>query len=114
MAQNPSPDRVTTPIDDREDRHDEFLSDSKKCPECGEAIENVRTTCPNCGYEYSAKDYDDDSAGREFMAGAQIDDEGNEVLDDDDDDDDTSDSGDSISSDSGDSVSSDSSSSDED
>jgi ribosomal protein L37AE/L43A len=74
--------RVTTPIQDRVDRHEEFTSASKKCPECGEPIENVRATCPHCGYEYADTDYDeDDQTGREFVAGEHVDEEGNEVLD---------------------------------
>jgi ribosomal protein S27AE len=70
--------QVTTPIEDHVDRHEEFTSDSKKCPECGEAIENVRATCPNCGY--SDTDYDDDDqAGREFVAGAEADESGDQA-----------------------------------
>ena len=72
---------LTTPIDDREDRHDEFASDSNTCPECGHAIENVRASCPNCGYLYAEGDYDDPDAGQAFVAGAQMDDEGKEVID---------------------------------
>ncbi|MQB01773.1 MAG: hypothetical protein GEU78_16080 [Actinobacteria bacterium] len=73
--------RVTTPIEERVDRHEEFTSASKKCPECGEPVENVRATCPQCGYEYADTDYDDDDqAGREFVAGEHVDKDGNEVL----------------------------------
>ena len=65
---------------DRVDQ-DETVSDSKTCPECGEPIENVRATCPNCGYEYSDKDYDQPDAGSEFVTGSEIDDSGEEVVD---------------------------------
>jgi hypothetical protein len=50
----------------------------KKCPECGEPIEDVRATCPNCGYEYKDEDYTDPEAGKEFIAGAAVDEEGQE------------------------------------
>lgn len=71
--------QVTTPIEERVDRNDEFTSDSKKCPECGQPIEDVRATCSRCGYEYSEGDYDDDQAGREFVAGSQMDEKGDEA-----------------------------------
>ncbi len=60
---------------------DEFTSDSKTCPNCGQPVENLRQSCPNCGHEYTDKERDQDDAGREFLAGARIDDEGNEILD---------------------------------
>ena len=60
---------------------DETISESKTCPECGEPIENVRATCPNCGYEYSDKDYDQPEAGSEFVTGSEIDESGEEILD---------------------------------
>ena len=60
---------------------DESKSDNKTCPECNEPIDNVRKTCANCGYEYKDSDYDDTDAGNEFMAGSNIDDEGNEITD---------------------------------
>jgi hypothetical protein len=52
---------------------DEFVSQSKTCPECGEPVHDVRKTCPNCGYEYKEEDYDNKDAGEEFVAGSQID-----------------------------------------
>lgn len=73
--------------DDEQDKveqrrqEDETISDSKKCPECGEAIENVRASCPNCGYEYQESDYDQPDAGKEFLAGTEIDDSGEEKVD---------------------------------
>jgi rubredoxin len=60
---------------------DDTISDAKKCPECGEPIENVRATCPNCGYEYQDSDYDQPDAGAEFNAGTEVDDQGNEQVD---------------------------------
>lgn len=51
------------------------------CPECGEPIDNVRKTCANCGYEYKDDDYTDTEAGNEFLAGSNIDDEGEEITD---------------------------------
>ena len=60
---------------------DEYTSD-KKCPECDEPIIDVRATCPNCGYEYKDEDYNDEDAGKEFVAGSAIDEEGNEMPDD--------------------------------
>jgi len=70
-------DRVT----DAETAFEEY-SGEKECPECGEPIINVRANCPNCGYEYKDSDYDDEDAGREFVAGSAVDEEGNEVPDD--------------------------------
>ena len=60
---------------------DDTISDSKECPECGEPIENVRATCPNCGYEYKGSDYDQPEAGKEFVTGSEIDDSGEEKVD---------------------------------
>jgi ribosomal protein S27AE len=75
-------EQVTTPVEERESAdHDEFTSDSKKCPECGEPVDNLRKTCISCGYEYQKDDYDDDEAGNEMRAGTGLDDEGNEILD---------------------------------
>lgn len=89
-------------------RPDDTLADEKKCPECGAPVDDVRATCINCGYEYSDEDHEDDEAGNEFMAGTQVDDEGNEIPQDPDEDDASQDSDDSDSSDSsGDSDSSD-------
>ena len=77
-------EQVTTPVDERDDiDHTEFTSDSKKCPECGEPVDNIRKTCIKCGYEYGKDDYDDTEAGNELRAGSALDDDGNEVLDDD-------------------------------
>lgn len=75
-------EQVTTPVEERDSvDHDEFTSDAKKCPECGEAVDNLRKTCINCGYEYQSGDYDDTEAGNELRAGTGLDDEGNEILD---------------------------------
>lgn len=63
-------------------RPDDTLASEKKCPECGEPVDDVRATCINCGYEYSEEDHEDPEAGSEFVAGSQIDDEGNEIPDD--------------------------------
>jgi hypothetical protein len=59
---------------------DEFVSQSKTCPECGEPMHDVRKTCPNCGYEYKEEDYDNKDAGEEFVAGSQIDERGEEIV----------------------------------
>jgi ribosomal protein S27AE len=59
---------------------DEFVSQSKTCPECGEPMHDVRKTCPNCGYEYKEEDYDNKDAGEEFVAGSQIDEHGEEIV----------------------------------
>jgi ribosomal protein S27AE len=59
---------------------DEFVSQSKTCPECGEPMHDVRNTCPNCGYEYKEEDYDNKDAGEEFVAGSQIDERGEEIV----------------------------------
>ena len=75
-------EQVTTPVDERDSvDHSEFTSDSKECPECGEPVDNLRKTCIKCGYEYGKDDYDDTEAGNELRAGAALDDEGNEILD---------------------------------
>ena len=75
-------EQVTTPVEERDSvDHDEFTSDSKKCPECDEPVDNLRKTCINCGYEYGKDDYDDTEAGNEMRAGTALDDEGNEILD---------------------------------
>lgn len=62
-------------------RPDDTLASEKKCPECGEPVDDVRATCINCGYEYKEEDHEDLEAGSEFVAGSQIDDEGNELPD---------------------------------
>ena len=59
---------------------DEFVSQSKTCPECGEPVHDVRKTCPSCGYEYKEEDYDNKDAGEEFVAGSQIDEQGEEIV----------------------------------
>ena len=61
---------------------DETISDSETCPECGAPIENLRATCPKCGYEYADDDYDQPDAGKEFQAGTEVDESGDEVVDD--------------------------------
>jgi len=60
---------------------DETISSSKKCPGCGAPIENLRASCPNCGYDYKPEDYDDTEAGNEFLTGSELDDRGNEIVD---------------------------------
>ncbi len=57
------------------------MGGDNKCPECADPIQNLRATCPNCGYEYQEGDYTDTDEGSEFLAGAAIDDEGNEIVD---------------------------------
>ena len=66
-------------------KEDETVSDSATCPECGEPVHNLRMTCPMCGHDYKDKEYDDDDAGTEFRAGAEIDDDevGEQVKEDD-------------------------------
>lgn len=65
----------------RDARDDGEPDDRKKCPECGEPVDDVRVTCPNCGREYTDDDYSDPDAGKEFVAGAAVDEEGNEIPD---------------------------------
>lgn len=60
---------------------DDTVSDNKTCPECEKPIENVRASCPNCGYEYQDKDYDQPDAGAEFITGSELDDSGEEIVD---------------------------------
>lgn len=67
--------------DEGEARQDGTISEDKECPECGAPVENLRATCPNCGHEYSDKDYDQPDAGAEFIAGSEIDDSGEEIID---------------------------------
>jgi hypothetical protein len=62
-------------------RPDDTLAKDKKCPECGEPVDDVRATCINCGYEYSDDDHEDSDAGSEFVSGSQIDEDGNELPD---------------------------------
>lgn len=74
-------EQVTTPVDERDDiDHTEFTSDSNKCPECGEPVDNIRKTCIKCGYEYGEDDYDDTEAGNELRAGTALDEDGNELT----------------------------------
>lgn len=73
--------------DDRKDQNNkpdiqDTTSSSNKCPECGAPVDDVRVTCPRCGYEYKTEDHESDSVGHEFTAGTAVDDEGNEVPDD--------------------------------
>jgi rubredoxin len=67
-------------VTDAETAFEEYAGD-KKCPECDEPIVDVRSSCPNCGYEYQESDYTDKEAGAEFVAGSAVDDEGNEIPD---------------------------------
>jgi hypothetical protein len=62
-------------------RSDETISDSKQCPECGAPVENLRATCPTCGHEYKESDYDDTEAGNEFLTGSELDEQGEEIVD---------------------------------
>jgi hypothetical protein len=64
-----------------EERVDDHVSASKKCPDCGEPIDNLRATCPQCGYRYQESDYDEPEAGTEFEAGAALDESGEEDPD---------------------------------
>ena len=64
-----------------QDPASESQSSDKKCPECGEPIDNLRASCPGCGYEYKKDDYDDKEAGNEYLAGSNIDDDGKEITD---------------------------------
>ncbi|HWC14906.1 MAG TPA: hypothetical protein VG929_09975 [Actinomycetota bacterium] len=73
---------VDEELEEKRATEDETISDSETCPECGAPIENLRATCPNCGYEYSDDDYDQPDAGKEFEAGTELDDSGEEVVDD--------------------------------
>ena len=67
--------------EEKRQQEDDTISDSKKCPECGEPIENVRASCPKCGYEYQESDYDQPDAGKEFVTGSEVDDSGEEKID---------------------------------
>jgi rubredoxin len=53
-------------------KDDETVSDKATCPECGEPVHNLRMTCPMCGHEYKDKEIDDEDAGTEFRAGAEV------------------------------------------
>ena len=78
-----SDEELDSPAND-EERNDllkEHLSESSKCSECGDPVDNLRKTCPNCGHEYSDDERDDNEAGNEFKAGAALDDDGNEITD---------------------------------
>jgi hypothetical protein len=78
-------DELPSPADDeqRQELLDEHLSDSSTCAECGEAVDNLRKTCPKCGHEYGEDELDDTDAGNEFKAGAALDDKGDEITDED-------------------------------
>ena len=67
-------------LEHRQELIDEHRSDDLKCSECGEPVDNLRKTCPNCGHEYSEEENDDPEAGTEFKAGTALDEEGNEVT----------------------------------
>lgn len=68
-------------VSDAETAFEEYAGENE-CPECGEPVIEVRANCPNCGYEYKDSDYSDKEAGSEFVSGAAVDDEGNEIPDD--------------------------------
>lgn len=82
---DPEPDLDQLKLSDEERAQraeaDDTISTSKKCPECGAPVENLRKTCSKCGYEYKDSDYDDADAGSEFITGSEIDDRGNEIID---------------------------------
>ena len=63
-------EELPSPADDeqRQELLDEHLSDSSTCSECGDPVDNLRKTCPNCGHEYSGDELDDKEAGDEFKA----------------------------------------------
>ncbi|MDQ3986840.1 MAG: zinc-ribbon domain-containing protein [Actinomycetota bacterium] len=71
-------DEVKTGTTQEPNLEDRGVDEEAKCPECGEPIENVRTTCPNCGYEYKEEDYTDKEAGSDFGAGSALDEKGEE------------------------------------
>lgn len=58
------------------------MGSDHRCPECGHEIDDVRVTCPGCGYRYQESDYRDTEAGNEFLTGSAMDDEGREDLED--------------------------------
>lgn len=68
-------------LGEENNRPDDTLAQEKKCPQCGERVDDVRATCISCGYEYKDEDHEDAEAGAEFVTGSQIDDEGNELPD---------------------------------
>jgi hypothetical protein len=45
-------------------------------------IDDVRVTCPGCGYRYKESDYEDTEAGNEFLTGSALGDDGREDLED--------------------------------
>lgn len=101
MSDEERPDRIETGSEDDNRPDDGTVAEDKTCPECGAPVENLRKTCPQCGYEYKKEDYSDREAGDEFVAGSEVDDEGNEIpQDEDEDEDDSSDSSDDSSDDS--------------
>ncbi|MDQ3963554.1 MAG: zinc ribbon domain-containing protein [Actinomycetota bacterium] len=79
----PDLDQLKLSDEERAERakQDDTISSEKSCPECGAPVENLRKTCSKCGYEYKESDYDDTDAGSEFITGSEIDDQGNEVVD---------------------------------
>lgn len=79
MGGEERPDRIETGSEDDNRPEDGTISDEKTCPECGAPVENLRKTCPQCGYEYKKEDYSDREAGDEFVAGSEVDQEGNEI-----------------------------------
>ncbi len=80
-SEEPAEQQASNSDQNGQDPATETKSDSKKCPECGEPIDNLRASCPECGYEYGKDDYDDKEAGNEYLAGSNIDDEGEEITD---------------------------------
>lgn len=66
---------------EEDNRPDDTLAEGKTCPECGTPVDDVRATCINCGYEYSEDDHEDPEAGNEFLSGSQVDEQGDEVVD---------------------------------
>ena len=84
MSDEERPDRIETGSEDDNRPDDGTVAEDKTCPECGAPVENLRKTCPQCGYEYKKEDYSDREAGDEFVAGTEVDDEGNEIEHEDD------------------------------
>lgn len=70
--------------DEREALQEEFKSDTRSCPQCGAPVDNLRATCSNCGRAYEPGEYDQEGAGRDLVAGALVDEQGNEKTSDED------------------------------
>ena len=44
------------------------MTTDHKCPDCGAEIEDIRVTCPKCGYDYKKSDYADTNAAADPVA----------------------------------------------